>query len=124
MLVRRDMPMPNDGIAVRLPDAVLYDSEASLRLVDNALEELHADEPDPVLRVSGLVEALDVAAGGHGQLMASLREELNGITRRLRLEGVTSEQLGDIASLLHRVTEVMASLPHTASPVSGSRRDV
>lgn len=116
--------MPSDGIAVRLPEAVLYDSEVSLRLVDNALEELHSDEPDPVARVSGLVEQLDAVAGGHGQLMASLRDELNGITRRLRLEGVTSEQLGDIASLLHRVTEVMASVPHTASPVAGSRRDV
>ena len=118
------MPTPTDSIPVRLPEALLYDSEASLRLVDNALEELHAGEPDPVARVSGLVEQLDAARSGHPQLMASLRQELNGITHRLQLEDVTSEQLGHIASLLHRVTEVMASLPHTTSSTGGPQHDV
>jgi formate-dependent nitrite reductase cytochrome c552 subunit len=113
-----------NGIALILPEALLYDSEASLRLVDNALEELHVSEPDPSERLRGLVEQIDAAGAGRGELMASLRQELNGITHRLQLEDVTSEQLGHIASLLHRVTEVMAGIPHTGSSVGSPQHDV
>jgi hypothetical protein len=117
------MPSSPNATAVRLPEALLYDSEASLRLVDSVLEELQTAESDPIARVSGLVDQIDAAGAGRGELMASLRQELNGITHRLQLEDVTSEQLGHIASLLHRVTEVMASIPHTASTAGSDQHD-
>ena len=117
------MPISANG-ALRLPEALLYDSEASLRLVDNVLEELHASEPGPATRAQGLVEQIDAAGADRGELVASLRQELNGITYRLQLEDVTSEQLGHIVSLLHRVTEVMAGIPHTGSPLGTPQHDV
>jgi hypothetical protein len=81
---------------MRPPQELLYDSEASLRLVDSAIEELSAsnaevDEAQP----GGIALLSDTLLQA-----ASLREELSGLSSHLQLEDTASQQLVEIAALL------------------------
>ena len=76
---------------MRAPDELLYESESSLRLVDQAIEELRLDQPG-VLDVAG-VERIQ-------ELVASLRGELDALSNRLHIEGSSSKELEHVATLL------------------------
>jgi hypothetical protein len=102
---------------MRPPQELLYDSEASLRLVDHAIEELSAtgteidsdaqtvlrhvssatettttDILDGLSRAVVLVEQLDSASAlsdaQRHQMASSLREELSGLANRLQFQDV------------------------------------
>jgi len=76
---------------MRAPDELLYESESSLRLVDQAIEELGVDEPG----------VLDVASVERLQLLvASLRDDLDALSNRLHVEGSSSKELEHVATLL------------------------
>ena len=88
---------------MRPPQELLYDSEASLRLVDSAIEELSATDADVNHEAQPGVAVLS-------QMAASLREELSGLSSHLQFQDVTSQQLVHIAALLddmrQRLSEV------------------
>jgi hypothetical protein len=76
---------------MRAPDELLYESESSLRLVDQAIEELGVDQAGE----------LDVASIDRVQhLVASVREELDALSNRLHIDGSSSKELAHIATLL------------------------
>lgn len=133
---------------MRQPQELLYDSEASLRLVDSAIEELSDAEPegdtsgidklqqmrgrlhevssatetatsdilDGLVRAVALVEQLDSATtlpdAARHQVVASLREELAGLSNHLQFQDITSQQLVHIAALLG---DMRVSLSEVAS---------
>jgi hypothetical protein len=76
---------------MRAPNELLYESESSLRLVDQAIEELGVDQP----------ESLDGASIERVQhLVASVREELDALSNRLHIAGSSSKELAHISTLL------------------------
>ena len=82
---------------MRPPQELLYDSEASLRLVDSAIEELSASdaEVDHEAQPGGVALLSDTLLQA-----ASLREELSGLSNHLQFQDITSQQLAHIAGLL------------------------
>ena len=80
---------------MRPPQELLYDSEASLRLVDSAIEELSASEAE----VNHEAQPANCRPLRHA-MAASLREELSGLSNHLQFQDVTSQQLVHIAALL------------------------
>ena len=101
---------------MRPPQELLYDSEASLRLVDSAIEELSASDAD--------VDH-EARPGGNALLSdtlfqaASLREELSGLSSHLQLEDIASQQLVHIAALLG---DMRVRLSEVASVAQGTPR--
>jgi hypothetical protein len=86
---------------MRAPQELLYESEASLRLVDKAIEELRPDSDaaasdimDGLGRAAALVERLDDAGplsdAKRLEIAASLREELSSLSTRLQFQHITS----------------------------------
>jgi hypothetical protein len=91
---------------MRAPDELLYESESSLRLVDQAIEELGVDqagEPD--------VATIDRVQ----YLVASVREELDALSDRLHIEGSSSKELAHVAMLLAYVRRRLSTATGDAS---------
>jgi hypothetical protein len=96
----------------RQPHEVLYESEASLRLVDKAIEELSAagseteglDIRAALARAMSLVERLDTATAlpdaQRREAAASLRNELRDLSSSLHFQDITSQQLLHVTTLL------------------------
>ena len=112
----------------------LQQMHGRLREVSSATETAATDMLDGLNRTVGLVEALD--APGHlsdddrHRMLASVREELNGVMNHLQFQDITAQQLGHIASLLadmrRRINQVVTMFAQPATtfakdePAAGS----
>ena len=90
---------------MKAPDELLYDSEASLRLVDSAIREVSSttevathDILDGLARAVALVEQLDETPSPG--IVATLRDELYDIMAFLQFQDITSQQLTQVTQLL------------------------
>jgi hypothetical protein len=116
-------------------EELLYDSEASLRLVDHAIAELSGSDLDS--ETSGLLarvmlgsEQLDgestLSDAERHQMANTLRQQLDDIVNHLQLQDITGRQLEHLSNLLgdlnRRIAKGMtprstaASSPGAADP--------
>lgn len=98
---------------MRPPQELLYDSEASLRLVDSAIEELSASEGDVNHDAQPGIAVLS-------QMAASLREELSGLSNHLQFQDITSQQLVHIAALLGDMRQRLSEVASTFGTPDGN----
>ena len=120
------------GIAQRIRESCgMVDSEGldhlqqaygRLRDVASATETATSDVLSGVNRSLAVVESMAAAGDAERpQLLASLKDELNGMANRLQFQDITSQQLAHVATLIadmrHRITQIvsMMSTPSAAS---------
>jgi hypothetical protein len=100
---------------MRPPQELLYESEASFRLVDSAIEELNDGDAD--VHHDAQPGGIPVLSDTLLRAYASLREELSELSNNLQFQDITSQQLVHIAALLGdmrvRLSEVAAVLGST-----------
>lgn len=99
---------------MRPPEELLYDSEASLRLVDHAIEELNASGAELDRESRGFLEHVMSQPGGFGELSRTLLRayaETAGIVVRLREScGMLDDEGSDRLQQMHgRLREVTAA---------------
>lgn len=98
---------------MRPPQELLYDSEASLRLVDHAIEELSASGAELDREARGFLEHVMTQPGGFAELSRTLLRayaETVGIVIRMRessgmLDGAGIEKLQQMHGRLEEVSE-------------------
>jgi hypothetical protein len=98
---------------MRPPQELLYDSEASLRLVDHAIEELSASGAELDREARGFLEHVMSQPGGFAELSRTLLRayaETVGIVIRMRessgmLDGAGIEKLEQMHGRLNEVSE-------------------
>ena len=112
----------------------LQQMHGRLREVSSATETAATDMLDGLNRTVALVELLDapgrLSDDDRHRMLASLREELNGVMNHLQFQDITAQQLGHIASLLadmrRRINQVVTMFAQPATsfakdePAAGS----
>lgn len=104
---------------MRPPEELLYDSEASLRLVDHAIEELSASGADIDDATRGLLEQVMAQPGGFAELSRTLLRayaESVAIVQRIRASCgmVDADGLDQLQQMYGRLRDV-ASVTETAT---------
>lgn len=97
----------------------LQQMHGRLREVSSATEIATTDILDAVARATDLAERLNHASDAdRPQMIASLKEELGGLTNHLQFQDITAQQLSHIASLLAdmrlRIAQIIAIFNPTA----------
>jgi chemotaxis regulatin CheY-phosphate phosphatase CheZ len=100
------------GMAGADGDDKMQQMNGRLREIATATETATKSILDSVTRATAVADKLDTASEAERtQLMASLREELNGVAHHLQFQDITSQQLGHISSLLsdmrQRITQII-----------------
>ena len=107
---------------MRPPEELLYDSEASLRLVDHAIEELSSSGADLDRETRGFLEQVMAQPGGFAELSRTLLRayaETVGIVQRLR------ESCGMVdPDGLDRLQEMYVRLRDVASATESATNDI
>src|SRR5579884_1060923 len=99
---------------MRPPEELLYDSEASLRLVDHAIEELSSSGADMDDETRGFLEHVMAQPGGFAELSRTLLRayaETVGIVQRIRESCgmVDSEGIDKLQQMHGRLREVSSA---------------
>jgi len=81
---------------------LLYDSEASFRLVDDAIRELGASGAEREANVAACAQQAvsEATSEDRRRVVASLREELGHVVRQLQRQDITAQELQHIESQL------------------------
>jgi len=107
------------------PEQLLYDSEASLRLVDHAIEELNESGAELDQDSRGFLEHVMAQPGGFAELSRTLLRayaETVGIVQRLRESvGMADEARGDHLQQMHgRIQEVSTATENATAVILDS----
>ncbi len=110
---------------MRSPDQLLYDSEASLRLVDHAIEELNESGAELDNDARGFLEHVMAQPGGFAELSRTLLRayaETVGIVQRLREScGMVDSEGADRLQQMHaRVREVSTATENATTGILDS----
>lgn len=110
---------------MRSPDQLLYDSEASLRLVDHAIEELNDSGAELDRDARGFLEHVMAQPGGFAELSRTLLRayaETVGIVQRLREScGMVDSEGDDRLQQMHaRVREVSTATENATTGILDS----
>jgi chemotaxis regulatin CheY-phosphate phosphatase CheZ len=103
----------------------LQQMHGRLREVSTATENATTGILDSVTRAIAIAERLEMVSDAERpRMIASLKEELSGVTNHLQFQDITAQQLGHIASLLSdmrkRITQIVTIF---APPVVSFARD-
>jgi len=89
---------------MRPAEELLYDSEASFRLVDDAIRELGASgvelEANVAARAQQAASEAATSEADRRRVVASLREELGRVVHQLQRQDITADELQHIESQL------------------------
>jgi len=89
---------------MRPAEELLYDSEASFRLVDDAIRELGASgvelEANVAARAQQAASEAATSEADRRRVVASLREELGRVVHQLQRQDITAHELQHIESQL------------------------
>lgn len=95
----------------------LQQMHGRLREVSAATESATTDILDTVTRAIAIAERLDGASEAERtKMIASLKEELSGVTNHLQFQDITAQQLGHIASLIADMRRRIAQIVTMFAP--------
>jgi hypothetical protein len=113
---------------MRSAEELLYDSEASFRLVDHAIRELSASGAEPEGEATGVLADVELDAeaamseADRHRMVASLREELGGVVNQLQFHDITAQQLKHIEMQLSDMNRRITQVLRIFAPPSGTMR--